>query len=187
MSRIKQRKFGVKNFLEFTNQNNSVATFGFDGSTLEASVPVIGKIAIAEASTQTLRAEDSGKTFFIDAATGASTFTLPAPAAGLTFKFIWTGDNNNAIVIKTADLTDTTGDLFQGALLICSAAAVNTVEEANGTTHNTITVDDNAANAAGGTGSFIELICTEDPYWYVRGVLNSTTDSDSAGSHFSHV
>lgn len=143
----------------------------------------IRHIATAEAATATLDASDSGKTFWIDGSTSAATFTLPAPAAGLNFKWIWTANCNNAIVIQTADITDTSGDMLRGGLLICAAAALNTFLEASGDV-NTITVDDNAANLAGGVGSWIEIICTEDAVWFVRGILNSTTDNDSTGSQF---
>ena len=40
MSRIKQKKLGNKNYLEFTNQNNTLATFGFDGTDFEFDQPV---------------------------------------------------------------------------------------------------------------------------------------------------
>ena len=143
----------------------------------------IRQIATDEAATQTLDANDSGKTFWIDDSTSASTFTLPAPAPGLNFKWIWTANCNNAIIIQTANITDTSGDMLRGGLLICAAAALNTFLEASGDI-NTITVDDNAANVAGGVGSWIEIICTEDPIWFVRGILNSTTDADSTGSQF---
>jgi len=133
-----------------------------------------------------LTSADSGKVFFFDGTTGATAFTLPAPAAGLTYKFIWTANNNNAITIQTADLTDGTGDLFVGGLLICAAAAVNNILEA-GATVNTLTIDDNAANVAGGIGSWIEITCIEDPLWAVTGVLNSTSDNDSTGAQFTHV
>lgn len=141
----------------------------------------IRHMATAEAATEVLDASDSGKTFWIDGSTSASTFTLPAPAAGLNFRWIWTADNNNAIVIQTADTTDTTGDMLRGGLLVCAAAALNTFQEASGD-ENTITVDDNAADKAGGIGSWIEVICTEDPIWFVRGILNSTSDNDSTGT-----
>jgi len=140
--------------------------------------------SVTEASTKILTAVDSGKTFWIDDGTAASTFTLPTPEVGLKYKFIWTANCNNAFVLKTADTTDTTGDMLRGGLLICSAAAVNTFLEAASDT-NTLTIDDNAADKAGGIGSWVEVICTEDPIWFVTGVLNSTSDNDSAGAQFS--
>lgn len=40
MSRIKQKKFGVSNYLEFTNQDNTLATFGFDGTKFSLDKPL---------------------------------------------------------------------------------------------------------------------------------------------------
>lgn len=148
---------------------------------------VVGyKRAIAEGTgaAVVLTAADSGKVFFINGDTGATDYTLPATVAGLTFKWVWTANCNNAITITTADKTDTTGDMFLGGLLISSAAAVNNFLE-SAADNNTITVDDNAANTAGGPGTWIEVICTEDAAWFVHGVVNSTSDNDSTGSHFS--
>ena len=128
-----------------------------------------------------LTAADSGKVFFVNADTGATAYTLPAPAAGLHFKWIVTANCDAATSITTADTTDTSGDMFKGGLLICAAAAVNTFVEA-GSDVNTITLDDNVVNGACGTGSWLEVICTEDPTWFVTGVINSTTDADGVGS-----
>jgi hypothetical protein len=144
--------------------------------------------SVTEIATTILTATDSGKTFFINADSGAATYTLPAPQTGLKFKWIVTANCDSATIIQTADLTDTTGDLFAGGLLVCSAAAINTFVEANGTTHNTLTLDDNVANAGQGVGSWIEIVCTEDPTWFITGVLNGNTDIDGVGSSlFSHV
>jgi hypothetical protein len=137
------------------------------------------KSITAGTTTTVLTAADSGKVFNIKAV-GAATYTLPAPAAGLYFKWIWSIDNTDAVIIKTADLTDTDGDMFRGGLLVCAAAAVNTFVEASGD-HNTITMEDDAAKCGGGVGSWIEIICTEDPTWYVRGIVNSNSDADNVG------
>jgi len=181
MSRIKQKKLGNKNYLEFTNQNNTLATFGFDGTNLFSSRPVVAPEAVTEAVTKILTAEDSGKTFFINSDSGAATYTLPAPAAGLHFKWIVTANTDTATIIQTADTTDTTGDMLRGGLLVCSAAAINTFVEAAGDV-NTLTLDDNLANAGQGAGSWIEVIGTEDPTWFITGVLNGNTDVDGVGS-----
>ncbi len=65
-----------------------------------------------------LTAAMSGKVFFINSDSGATTYTLPAPAAGLHFKWIWTNNNTDATIIKTADTTDTTGDMLRGCLFL---------------------------------------------------------------------
>ena len=138
--------------------------------------------AIAEVTTTVvLTAADSGKVYFNNSDSGASTFTLPAPAPGLRFKWIWTANKTTATIIKTADVTDSTGDMLRGGLLVCAAAAVNTFVEASGDV-NTMTFDDDVVNGAAGIGSWVEAICTEDPTWCVTGVINSTTDADGVGS-----
>lgn len=129
-----------------------------------------------------LTASDSGKEFWIQGDNPASTITLPAATIpGLKFKFKWVANNNNAIVIKTADITDTTGDMLRGGLLVCSAAAVNTFVEASGDV-NTMTFDDNVANSASGAGSWIEVVCVTPGIWFVTGVMNGNTDVDGTGS-----
>jgi hypothetical protein len=137
------------------------------------------KSITAGTTTTVLTTADSGKVFNIKAV-AAATYTLPAPAAGLYFKWIWSIDNTDAVTIKTADLTDTSGDMFRGGLLVCAAAAVNTFVEAAGDV-NTIVMEDDAAKCGGGVGSWIEIIGTEDPTWFVRGIVNSNTDADNAG------
>jgi len=140
-----------------------------------------GKKSVTAGTTTTvLTAADSGKTFYIKAV-GAATYTLPAPAAGLYFKWLWTVDNTDAVIIKTADIADTTGDIFLGGLLVCAATAVNTFVETATADTNTITMEDDAAKCGGGIGSWIEVICTEDPIWFVHGVVNSNTDADNVG------
>ena len=186
----------------WTQQDTNTASLSYDGTDFDFDSPVtiagaltatgaltiggaiLAKATVSEAATTVLTAAESGSIFFIDGSTSAANYTLPATVAGLTFKWIWTANCNNAITITTADTTDTTGDMFTGGLLISSAAAVNNFLEV-AADNNTITVDDNAADKAGGPGSWIEVICCEDAVWYVTGVINSTTDADSTGAHFS--
>lgn len=128
-----------------------------------------------------LTSQESGKTFFIDGSSSASTYTLPAPRAGLNYKWIWGANCDAETKITTADHTDTTGDMLRGGLLVCSAAAVNTFIEASGDM-NTLSVDDNVDNKAAGAGSWIEIYCVRDAEWLVTGVLNGNTDADGNGS-----
>jgi len=137
--------------------------------------------SVTEIVTTILTAADSGKTFFVNSDSGAATYTLPAPEVGLKFKWIVTANTTTALVIKTADITDTTGDMLRGGLLVCSAAAINTFAEASGDV-NTLTLDDDVNNSGCGIGSWVEIICTEDPTWFVTGVINGNTDVDGTGS-----
>lgn len=128
-----------------------------------------------------LTAADSGKIFWIQGDNPTGKFTLPTAVPGLKFKWIWAADNNEAIVIQTADITDTTGQMFRGGLLVCSAAAINTFVEAAGNV-NTMTFDDNVANSASGAGSWVEVLCVDPDIWVVTGVMNGNTDVDGVGS-----
>lgn len=128
-----------------------------------------------------LTAADSGKVFFLNSDSGATTYTLPAPVAGLHFKWIVTANKTTATIIKTADTTDTTGDMLRGALYQLANDNDSTVLEASGDV-NTLTLDDDAANGACGIGSWVEVICTEDPTWFVTGVINGTTAGTGTGA-----
>ena len=50
MSRIKQKKLGINNYLEFTNQNNTLATFGFNGTKFSLDKPITVTGAITATS-----------------------------------------------------------------------------------------------------------------------------------------
>lgn len=128
-----------------------------------------------------LDATMSGKVFFINADSGATTYTLPAPVKGLHYKWIVTANNTDATIITTADHTDTTGDMLRGCLFQLAADNDATVLEAASDV-NTLTLDDNLANCACGIGSWVEIICTEDPTWFVTGVINGTTGGTGTGA-----
>jgi len=131
--------------------------------------------------TATLTASDSGKIFFVNTDSGASTYTLPAPKAGLHFKWIISQDCDTATIIQTADNTDTSGDMFLGGLLVKAAIDLTTFVE-TAADNNTITLDDNVANTAQGAGSWVHIYCTEDPTWFVSGVINADSEGTCDGS-----
>jgi len=139
------------------------------------------KLATEAVTTSPLTAAQSGTTFFINSDTAAATFALPVAAAGLYYKFIWTADCNNAIVIETADHTNTTGEMIVGGLLFCAAAAVNTFVEA-GADANTVTLDDNVNETRGGAGSWLEFVATKAKTWHLSGVVNGNVDGTDVGS-----
>ena len=112
----------------------------------------------ATASSHSLGAKDSGKTYFLES-TVARTITLPAVKAGLRFKFIAT-DTTADSSIATSEGT---------ALLKGGAEAGNSYLTLAGTT---IIVE-----AASAVGAWLELVC-DGTYWYVSG-------HSSAGAGFS--
>jgi len=138
-----------------------------------------------DAITQTLSVADSGKTFVVGSLSAAA-FTLPSATAenvGVKYSFVWTAAETDAITIVSADLTDTTGDLFVGGLLYCAAAAVNTIAQSViGSNISTITLDDNVANTGGGPGSWVDILCIAPSRWFVKGVIEGDSDADGVGS-----
>ena len=151
-----------------------------DGVKLKDSA-IFSKVSVTEIAATVLTAADSGKVFFVNSDSGAAAFTLPAPAAGLHFKWIVTANCTTALTITTADTTDTTGDMLRGCIFLHSTDNDTTVVEASGDV-NKLTLDDDLANSTCGLGSWIEVICTEDPVWFITGMLNGTTDTDGTGA-----
>ena len=103
----------------------------------------------ASASSHTLDAGDSGKTYLLSN-TVARTITLPAVKAGLRFKFVVT-DSTAASTIATGEGTA----LIKGGILLATAW-----ETLAGTTLTAAT--DNVV------GDWIELVC-DGTYWYISG------------------
>ena len=164
----------------YVADNNLAEKYAIAGKYNELYLDVVdistNLLSVSEAVTTTLTSADHNKVFFIDAATLAATYTLPAPVAGLTFKWIWVADCNQAIVIKTADTADTTGDMLRGMLVVWSSTAATNLTIREGASDvNTLTLDDNAVNSGGGIGSWIEVTCAEDAVWYVTGILNASS------------
>ena len=101
------------------------------------------------ASSHTLGAKDSGKTYFLES-TVARTITLPAVKAGLKFKFIATN--------TTADSSITTSE---GTALLKGGAEC-------GDAYLTLAGTTIVVEAAGAVGDWLELI-SDGTYWYVSG------------------
>jgi hypothetical protein len=183
----------ASNVIGFANAGNLRAIITAGGVLRVGSILAIDAIAhtitgdrksvVAGATTVVLTTADSGKVYNIRAV-AASAYTLPTPAAGLYYKWIWSVSNTEIVTITTATLTT---DVFVGGLVVNGAIAVNPFVEALAT-HNTITMHSDAAACGGGKGSWIEVTCTEALTWFVRGVVNSLTDADTDGTGlFSHV
>ena len=142
----------IPNPLTLANATLNVATLG--------AVAFAGKITQrveTVTAVKTLTADDSGKTIFINHATGFA-ITLPAPAAGLWFKFIvntppTTG--NHTIVTN-----GTTQKVLKG-LIVCATHDDTGDSSAGGTT---LTFVANQAVA----GDCVEMIC-DGTVWYVLG------------------
>jgi len=103
----------------------------------------------ATASSHTLGAKDSGKTYFLES-TVARTITLPAVKAGLKFKFIATD--------TTADSSIATSE---GTALLKGGAEC-------GDAYLTLAGTTIIVEAAGAVGDWLEMVC-DGTYWYVSG------------------
>ena len=103
----------------------------------------------ATASSHSLGAKDSGKTYFLES-TVARTITLPAVKAGLKFKFIATD--------TTADSSIATSE---GTALLKGGAEC-------GDAYLTLAGTTIIVEAAGAVGDWLEMIC-DGTYWYVSG------------------
>tara|TARA_Y100001938_G_C8084678_1_gene431224 strand:- start:2173 stop:2685 length:513 start_codon:yes stop_codon:yes gene_type:complete len=140
-------------------------------------------VRVQEAVSKTLTAEESGTIWHIGSG-GAVDFVLPAANTaniGVTYTFVWSAAETDAITITTADTTDTTGDMFLGGLLFCAAAAVNTIAQFAADSCK-LTFDDNVANTGGGPGTWCEITCIGDAKWFVRGIVEGDSDADGVGS-----
>jgi hypothetical protein len=103
----------------------------------------------SSASSHSLGAKDSGKTYILEN-TVARTITLPAVKAGAKFKFI-VSDSTAASTIATSEGTS----LIKGGILLATAW-----ETLAGTT---LTAATDAV-----IGDWVELVC-DGTYWYISG------------------
>ena len=103
----------------------------------------------SSASSHSLGAKDSGKTYILEN-TVARTITLPAVKSGAKFKFI-VSDSTAASTIATSEGTS----LIKGGILLATAW-----ETLAGTT---LTAATDAV-----VGDWVELVC-DGTYWYISG------------------
>ncbi len=110
--------------------------------------------------TKTLTAADSGMTFFVDISTVSVVCTLPAPAAGLNYKFVLSVASDNE---GTKDfLLNTNSDSvdINGSILVNGAH----VEVTSAT--SAVAIDSSAGAAT--VGDFLEVTC-DGTDWYING------------------
>ena len=144
-----------------------------------AGVSIAGRLpSVTEVATTVLTSADSGKVFFINSDSGAADYTLPAPKAGLHFKWVVVEDCDTATTITT---DNTTGDDFVGGLYVKGGDNdVSRFPEAAADDCK-ITLDNNVTHTAQGAGSWIHIYCGEDPDWIVTGVINANWEAAGTG------
>ena len=108
------------------------------------------------AAAQTLTAADSGKTFILKAAAGA-TVTLPSLKAGVHFKFII----GSAFATTNWIIDSAEGDNIEGLLIVDGASVPASGED-----------QINFVNSAESIGDHVEFAC-DGTNWFVTGAGNS--------------
>ena len=138
-------------------------------------------------STYQVLASDSGKTFVLQSAS-AMTVTLPADADiefGWHCRFVMNLDNDNAYNINCSDVTDSTGQMFDGGLNVqvgaVAAASVFQGYAAAAGDDSSIILDTNLADNGAKQGSWIDIIYVESSRFLVSGHIHSG-DTDGDGS-----
>lgn len=128
-----------------------------------------GIVSLGDANA-TILATNSGKTHLIANVSADRTFTLPAVAAGLRYKFVaevGAADGHDWIFVAAA-----TANLFKGGLLFLDADAGPPT-----TTDNVVadqSDDDQLQVNLPEGGTAIEMYC-DGTYWIVSGVVVSAT------------
>lgn len=108
------------------------------------------------AAAATLTAADSGKTYILKAAAGA-TITLPALKSGVHFKFII----GSAFATTDWIIDSAEGDNIEGLLIVAGSPVVASGED-----------QINFVNSAETVGDHVEFSC-DGTNWYVSGAGNS--------------
>jgi hypothetical protein len=115
------------------------------------------------AATYQCLASDSGKTFVLNS-TSAMTITLPADAdisEGWNCRFYVKTANDNAYTINCSDMTDSTGQMFEGGIAVASTTAGFGHGVAAAANDSQIVLDGNLANGAGEPGSYENELLTK--------------------------
>lgn len=126
-------------------------------------------------ATRTLTAAESGSVQLFDAATSI-TYTLPTPAVGLQFDFIWTVLETGGqahVIVTDASSTFLLGAIamFSGDDVTPSATLGPKMFLANGTSFVRFTC--NGTTLGGGIGSWLRFVCISTTIWHVSGVIKS--------------
>lgn len=108
------------------------------------------------AAAKTLTAADSGKTYILKAAAGA-TITLPALKSGVHFKFII----GSAFATTDWIIDSAEGDNIEGLLIVNGASVVASGED-----------QINFVNSAETVGDHVEFAC-DGTNWFVTGAGNA--------------
>lgn len=153
---------------------------------------------ITEATTILTKA-DSGKLILIAVGSNAATtITLPELSSsliGVTYEFVPIITNSGGILIKSGDVTDTTGDVFIGGLVGAANAVSNGGANANGRfisasavgNCSQIKLDSNLANNTMAKGTHFSCTAVSATQWYVEGIFSVSTATANLSAIFSNI
>ena len=135
------------------------------------------------AATYQCLASDSGKTFVLNS-TSAMTVTLPADAdisEGWNCRFYVKTANDNAYTINCSDMTDSTGQMFEGGIAVASTTAGFGHGVAAASNDSQIVLDTNLDDNQAKAGSFIDIVYVAENRFMVTGHVQSA-DADGTGA-----
>ena len=138
-------------------------------------------------------ASDSNKTFILNTA-AATVITLPADAdmeIGWNVKFVMALANNNGVLIKCSDVTDTTGQMFTGGLnyqVVADATADVFQGYATAAADDSqLALDTNLANNMASVGSVVNIMKTATNKFMVSGHIASVDADGTGAAIFSNI
>jgi len=152
--------------------NAGVSGLTATAAEVNAAADVSGRlVSVADDTTYTVLAANSGKTHAIPDLTGSCTISLPAVSAGLEYKFIYAGvaaDGQNWVIDTGAD-----ANFYLGGLLHIDTDAGAAGDEAvpiagNGSSNSKLTV------VTPDVGTEISMIC-DGTSWILSGTAVSAT------------
>lgn len=149
---------------KFKNDMRITGTLQVDGA---ITGPITGSVSLTDANA-TILAANSGKVHTIANVSADRTFTLPAVAAGLRYKFVaevGAADGHDWIFVAAA-----TANLFKGGLLVIDTDAAPAL--ASAVVADQSDDDQLQVNLPQG-GTAIEMYC-DGTYWIVSGVVMAT-------------
>jgi hypothetical protein len=131
-------------------------------------------VTIPDAATYTVKADNAGLTHYLPDLTADITITLPTPAAGLRYKFVYTGATADAQdwLIVTGSATN----YFKGGGVHIDSDAGAGADEAvpvfsDGNSNDNLTV----LTPQGGT--WVEVECADGVTWNVNAMVISASAS----------
>jgi len=143
-----------------------LAPGGTEGSEVKGlAVTVISGVG----ATRTLLASESGAECLFDSASGV-VYTLPAPVAGLKFKFRTTVTITGG---AAKVITDAATSFLLGTVnMVINTSATTLAALANGTTHRAISM--NGSTTGGVQGDAFEVTAINSTQWVITGIVSGS-------------